>query len=183
MQICAARARGVQAFDAALLGSADVIVDALLGIGVRVPLREDWQAAIAAMNSCGRPVLALDMPSGLDPDSGRATCAVRAAATITFIAPQAGSFPGRRIGFRRRAASRHIGHNICTAAGPAKVDGAGTGQRAAEAAAAWFQGTIRPRGCGRRWQRHAGAVRLAGEAALRVGAGLVTVASLRSMSR
>ncbi len=84
----------VQGFDATLLGSADVIVDALLGIGVRAPLRTQWLAAIEAMNACGRPVFALDIPSGLDPDSGRSLPAVRAAATMSFIALKQGLYLG-----------------------------------------------------------------------------------------
>ncbi|MEO6079164.1 MAG: NAD(P)H-hydrate dehydratase [Steroidobacteraceae bacterium] len=169
----------VQGFNAALCGSADVVVDALLGIGARAPLQTDWLAAIAAMNECGRPVFALDIPSGLDPDNGQAMPAVRAAATMTFIAMKQGLYLGD--------GPDHVGELQFNAldVGPP-----------------WIQPAIRrlddqtlamalpPR----RRQAHKsqfgrvvivgggsgmpGAVRLAGEAALRVGAGLVTVASL-----
>jgi NAD(P)H-hydrate epimerase len=69
----------------------DVIVDALLGIGIVEPVRAPIAAAIAAINSSGRPVLALDVPSGLCADSGRVLgVAVRADVTVTFIALKTG---------------------------------------------------------------------------------------------
>ncbi len=74
-----------QPFDAEVLSRADVVVDALLGIGVRAPLREEWRQVIAAINASQRAVFALDIPSGLDPDQGRALPAVRAMATISFL--------------------------------------------------------------------------------------------------
>jgi len=57
-------------FDIALLASADVIVDALLGTGLKEPVRPAIAAAIGAINGCGRPVFSLDLPSGLNADSG-----------------------------------------------------------------------------------------------------------------
>ncbi len=127
------------------------------------------------------PCLALDLPSGLDPDSGRALPAVQATATITFIALKQGcswamgrSMPASCISMRWSCRCSH------TAA-------AASLQRLTDAALAAAL-PPRPR------QSHKGqfgrvliigggagmpgAVRLAGEAALRVGAGLVTVASL-----
>ena len=73
----------------------DVIVDALLGIGIVEPVRAPIAAAIAEINSSGRPVLALDVPSGLCADSGRVLgTAVRADVTVTFIALKAGLLLG-----------------------------------------------------------------------------------------
>lgn len=73
-----------------------VIVDALLGIGLRSPVREDTAAAIRWINSTGAPVLALDLPSGLCADAGAELgIAVRATHTITFIAAKTGLFTGR----------------------------------------------------------------------------------------
>lgn len=85
----------------------DVIVDALLGIGIVEPVRAPIAAAIAAINAAGRPVLALDVPSGLCADSGRVLgTAVRADVTVTFIALKAGLLPGVRVGDARcRAAA------------------------------------------------------------------------------
>ena len=73
-----------------------VVVDALLGIGLRSPVREDTARAIRWINSAGAPVLALDLPSGLCADTGAELgCAVRAAHTITFIVCKTGLFTGR----------------------------------------------------------------------------------------
>jgi ADP-dependent NAD(P)H-hydrate dehydratase / NAD(P)H-hydrate epimerase len=71
--------------------SADVIVDGLFGIGIRLPLREPAPRIIEAMNATHLPIVAIDVPSGLDADSGAGReGAVRAAATITLVAPKPG---------------------------------------------------------------------------------------------
>jgi len=70
---------------------ADLIIDALLGTGVRGPVRPPLDAVIRAANAAGVPILAVDIPSGLDADSGRAPGeAARAAATVTFGLPKLG---------------------------------------------------------------------------------------------
>ena len=69
----------------------DVVVDALLGTGLTGHLREPLLSAIEAINATARPVLAVDIPSGLDADSGRPLgAAVRATATVTFAATKTG---------------------------------------------------------------------------------------------
>jgi hydroxyethylthiazole kinase-like uncharacterized protein yjeF len=75
------------------LGKAAVIVDTLLGTGFSGPVRTPFDRVIEAMNqSSGAMVVAVDLPSGLDCDSGKpAIPTVRAAYTITFVA--------RKIGF------------------------------------------------------------------------------------
>jgi NAD(P)H-hydrate epimerase len=71
--------------------SADVIVDGLFGIGIRLPLRDPAPAIIQAMHSSGVPIVAIDVPSGLDADDGAGgEHAVRAGATITLVAPKPG---------------------------------------------------------------------------------------------
>ena len=71
--------------------SADVLIDGLFGTGIRLPLRDPAPAIIAAMNATGRPIVAIDVPSGMDADTGvGAEVAVRAAATVTLVAPKAG---------------------------------------------------------------------------------------------
>ncbi|MCS6911533.1 MAG: NAD(P)H-hydrate epimerase, partial [Anaerolineales bacterium] len=50
---------------AAALAGADWVVDALFGTGLRGPVPAPWAEAIAAINAAGRPVLAVDIPSGL----------------------------------------------------------------------------------------------------------------------
>lgn len=68
----------------------DVIVDALLGTGARTPLPAEFQQAILAMNQSGKPILAIDLPSGLNADTGQFEQVVKATATITFIAMKLG---------------------------------------------------------------------------------------------
>ncbi len=67
------------------LRGADCIVDALLGTGVQAAVRPLQAAMIEAINTCGTPVFALDLPSGLDADRGVPLgTAIRAEATATF---------------------------------------------------------------------------------------------------
>ena len=85
----------VQPFSAAALADAEVVVDAVLGTGLAEPVRPELLAVIAAMNRAGAPILALDLPSGLDGDSGATLGgAVRADTTVTFVAPKTGLFLG-----------------------------------------------------------------------------------------
>jgi ADP-dependent NAD(P)H-hydrate dehydratase / NAD(P)H-hydrate epimerase len=71
--------------------SADVLVDGLFGIGIRLPLRDPAPRIIEAMNASRVPVVAIDVPSGLDADTGAGReAAVRAAATTTLVAPKTG---------------------------------------------------------------------------------------------
>ncbi len=82
-------------FSLDLLQNVDVVVDALFGIGLTREVSDPARAAIVALNQCGAPILALDLPSGLDADTGRVWgVAVRAAATLTFIGLKAGLFTG-----------------------------------------------------------------------------------------
>lgn len=83
-------------FDGALPGEPDVVVDALFGIGLSRAPEGAASELIAAVNASGRPVLALDVPSGLDADSGHAPgAAVRASATIEFLQRKRGLHTGR----------------------------------------------------------------------------------------
>ena len=80
-----------------------VIVDGLLGTGATGAPRAAYAEAVAAMNRAGRPVVALDGPSGVDLATGRAAGeAVRAEVTVTFGAPKRGLFlfPGRALAGR-----------------------------------------------------------------------------------
>jgi NAD(P)H-hydrate epimerase len=67
------------------------IVDALFGTGLTGPLREPYDRIVAAINASRVKVLAVDIPSGLDCDTGEplGPC-VRADHTVTFVAPKAG---------------------------------------------------------------------------------------------
>lgn len=79
-----------------LLAAADWLVDGLLGTGLSRPVEGPLRAVIEAVNASGKPVLALDLPSGLDADTGQPLgVAVRAWATASFAAPKVGfSAPG-----------------------------------------------------------------------------------------
>jgi NAD(P)H-hydrate epimerase len=85
-----------------LLADADWIVDALLGTGARGAAREPYATVIRRINAAGRKVFAVDLPSGLDCDTGEAAgeC-VRANHTATFVAP--------KIGFAAQAAATWTG--------------------------------------------------------------------------
>ena len=72
-----------------------VLVDALLGTGFQGALRPPYAAAVEAVNASGRPVLAVDIPTGLCADTGAvAEQAVRADLTVTFIGLKLGLFTG-----------------------------------------------------------------------------------------
>jgi NAD(P)H-hydrate epimerase len=75
----------------ALIAGADWLVDALLGTGLTRPVEGMLRSVIEAINRSGKPVLALDLPSGLDADTGQPLgVSVRARATATFVAPKLG---------------------------------------------------------------------------------------------
>ncbi len=74
----------------------DVIVDALLGTGLDRPVRNDYARLIDHINASGQPVLAVDIPSGLNADTGMplGRC-VHAALTVTFIGRKRGLYTGQ----------------------------------------------------------------------------------------
>lgn len=73
------------------LSSAEWVVDAILGTGLTGPVRAPIDRAIAAINQSGSRVLAVDIPSGLDADTGEPLgAAVRAEHTATFVALKKG---------------------------------------------------------------------------------------------
>jgi NAD(P)H-hydrate epimerase len=81
-----------------LITGADWVVDGLLGTGLSRPVEGALRMVIETINRSGTPVLSLDLPSGLDADTGQPLgVAVRARATATFVAPKRGfSVPGAR---------------------------------------------------------------------------------------
>ena len=71
----------------------EVIVDGLLGIGLSRDLDEDWQALIQQINRADAVRVAIDIPSGLNANTGIAQpCAVNADVTVSFIAAKVGQF-------------------------------------------------------------------------------------------
>jgi len=76
---------------AALAQKPALVVDALFGIGLNRPLDNAWAAIIAQVNQAGRRVLAVDVPSGLNADTGEPQgAAIHAAVTLTVGAPKQG---------------------------------------------------------------------------------------------
>lgn len=78
------------------LAECGLIIDALLGIGMRGPVREPLPSLITRINAAGTPILAVDVPSGLDADSGAVRgVAVKATCTVTLGLPKHGCFIGQ----------------------------------------------------------------------------------------
>ncbi|MGA9826820.1 MAG: NAD(P)H-hydrate epimerase, partial [Rhodanobacteraceae bacterium] len=77
------------------LFAADVQVDGLFGTGLGRPIEGVSAALIDRLNHCGQPLLALDVPSGLNADTGARLGAVaQAAATVSFVGWKRGLFTG-----------------------------------------------------------------------------------------
>jgi NAD(P)H-hydrate epimerase len=97
-RVNAERVDGIEAFDAARLEGCAVAVDALLGTGFAGTPHGAVAEAIAALNAAGLPVVAADVPSGVDAAAGVVEGeAVHAAATATFAAAKPGLWinPGK----------------------------------------------------------------------------------------
>jgi len=96
---------------AARWGRADLLVDALLGTGFRGELRAELARILSAANALSGPLrVALDLPSGLDCDTGRpAQATFRADLTVTFVA--------RKLGFDAPAAQPYLGRVVVAGIG------------------------------------------------------------------
>lgn len=82
------------------LADFDMVVDGLLGTGLSGDVSPAWAAVIDQINGSGKPVLALDIPSGLDGDSGHILgTSIKAAITVTFIGLKQGLFTGAGPGY------------------------------------------------------------------------------------
>jgi len=85
------RAMKLPTAEGTTLGRPALVVDALFGTGLSRPVLPPFRTAIEAMNAAGAPVVAVDLPSGLDANTGRILgVAVRAAVTATMVAPKTG---------------------------------------------------------------------------------------------
>jgi len=74
---------------------ADMIVDALFGTGLSGQLNDEYKQLIESINACNCPILAVDIPSGLDCDNGQPLgAAIRASYTVTFVAVKKGFASG-----------------------------------------------------------------------------------------
>jgi NAD(P)H-hydrate epimerase len=84
------------------LARAEWIVDALFGTGLKGPLNAPFDRVVACINGSAKRVLAVDIPSGLDADTGEPLGpTVRAVHTVTFVAP--------KVGYRNPAAAAWLG--------------------------------------------------------------------------
>jgi ADP-dependent NAD(P)H-hydrate dehydratase / NAD(P)H-hydrate epimerase len=163
-----------------LLADADVIVDALFGAGLSRPLDGVAAEAVAAINAAQRPVVAIDVPSGLDGTSGEAAGpVVEATRTVTFFRLKPGHLllPGRLKCGNVQVADIGIPASVLADIAP---------RTRANRPASWYAQYPRPSVDAYKYTRgHAivvsgpaestGAARLGARAALRVGAGLVTL--------
>ncbi len=166
--------------DAVPWESVDLVIDALLGTGLERPVAGDYAALVDTVNRSGRPVVAVDIPSGLCADTGRVLgVAVRADRTVTFI--------GRKRGLYTADGPDHAGNIVFDdlQVPPEVYESVPVRCREITARADW--GAPRPAGAHKGDYGHigivggaagmSGAALLAGSAALRAGAGLVTLFS------
>jgi hydroxyethylthiazole kinase-like uncharacterized protein yjeF len=176
------RASGARArpFAASLLAEGEVVVDALLGTGLHGEVRVEHAAAIRAINSSARPVFALDIPSGLDSDAGVPLGeAVRAECTVTFVALKTGLLVGEgpeyagSVFFDDLEIIPPAGEFVPRLTRIVESEIQAALPRRHRAAHKGDFGRVLIVGSG---SGMPGATRLAGEACLRVGAGLTTVA-------
>lgn len=83
-------------FDEANLEQADIIVDALLGTGLNRNVEAPYDHVIQVINQLHKPVCAVDLPSGLDANTGRVLgCAVKAEISVSFVARKQGMYTGK----------------------------------------------------------------------------------------
>lgn len=86
--------------DALLSLEPDLIIDGLFGIGLNRPLDSAWRALVEKINAARRPVLAVDIPSGLNGDSGEPQgAALQATLTLTVGAPKVGLLQAAAMAF------------------------------------------------------------------------------------
>ncbi len=172
----------VLALATALLEGCDLVVDALFGAGLARALEGEVRTLVEAVNAAAAPAVAIDVPSGVDGDSGEVQgAAIAAALTVTFFRRKPGHLllPGRGL----------AGEVVVVDIGIPEAALAEVAPRQHEnGPELWLAHYPWPRPEGHKYSRgHAvvvsggaestGAARLGARAALRVGAGLVTVAS------
>lgn len=164
------------------LPESDVIVDALFGIGLSRAPTGAAAALIQAINTSGKPVLSIDVPSGLNADNGSTPgVAIRATRTVSFIVHKRGLFTGR---------GRALAGPVELAVLDISLEARAVRQPSAQLATAqqigrWLKPRARDAHKGDNGHvlaiggdlGYAGAIRLCAEAALRCGAGLVSVAT------
>lgn len=164
-----------------LLQESDILVDALLGTGLSSTVTGRYAEAIDSINQTGRPVVAVDLPSGLHADTGAILGrAIRASLTVTFGLPKLGLYQNCGIDLAGEVAIVDIGIP------PAYIDAimSRTSLITEQAVRTYLpgrqpsshKGTFGHAGIIAGSVGKTGAAAMAARAALRVGAGLVTVA-------
>jgi hydroxyethylthiazole kinase-like uncharacterized protein yjeF len=184
----ASAARGwkypVLPFNPHAIGKPALIIDALFGAGLDRTVKDEPAEMIEAINANGAPVLAVDLPSGINGTSGSVMgVAVRATETVTFFRrkPAHLLIPGRIYCGRVRVAEIGINEKVLSEIQPKTFE---------NVPSLWRQSFPVPQIDGHKYDRGhvvavsgglaaTGAARLAARGALRAGAGLVTLASPR----
>jgi hydroxyethylthiazole kinase-like uncharacterized protein yjeF len=184
----ASAARGwkhpVLPFNPQAIGRPALIIDALFGAGLNRPVKGDPEGMIEAINDNGAPVLSVDLPSGVNGNTGAVMgVAITATETVTFFRRKPGHLllPGRIHCGRVRVADIGIDANVLAEIHPQTFE---------NIPQAWHNSFPVPQTDGQKYNRgHAvvvsgdiaatGAARLSARGALRVGAGLVTLVSPR----
>lgn len=168
--------------DVAGLARAALIIDALFGIGLDRPPQGAARHLIEAINAAPAPVLAVDVPSGLHADSGAVLeAAVRAEATMSFVGLKLGPFTGQgpdiagTVGFSPLASSAPGHGDVQPLA--LRVDAGDVAAALAPRARTAHKGDAGRVLIVGGAAGTTGAVRMSGEAALRAGSGLVSVAT------
>ena len=107
--------RDLPKLEAALRTRPALIIDGLFGIGLDRPLDDGWQRFLTSVNESKIPVLAVDVPSGLNADSGELQgAAIQAAMTLTIGAPKIGMLePGARSWVGRLEVAEEVGLIAC----------------------------------------------------------------------
>jgi NAD(P)H-hydrate epimerase len=165
---------------AAALARADVVVDALFGTGFHGIASGAAAAAIEAANRAGRPIVAVDVPSGVDADTGRAEGpAIRAQATITLALGKPGLYQYPAVDYAGEVVVGHIGFP------GALTEGGSLFVTEPSEIAHWLPGRQATRDANKGKFGHVsifagsagflGAANLAASGAARAGAGLVTL--------
>ncbi|MDF0642889.1 MAG: NAD(P)H-hydrate dehydratase [Nitrospira sp.] len=170
-----------------LLAASDLVVDAILGTGLCTDVIGTYRDAINLLNQCGRPTVAVDIPSGIHADSGSALgAAVDASLTVTFGLPKLGLYVGQGIDHAGIVQVADIGIPPSFAADvdshvtllDKKIVRHSLPRRRTSA----HKGTFGHVGIIAGSVGKTGAAALAAQAALRTGAGLVTVAAPTSVN-
>ena len=169
------------------LHRSDFVVDALLGTGLSSQVTGSYRAAILAMNECNRPVMAVDLPSGIHSDTGAAMgIAVVATWTVTFGLPKFGLYLGAGIDHAGEIQIADIGipldyvEDLKTEI--SLITSEDVRQLLPRRPRSAHKGTFGHAGLIAGSVGKTGAAAMAAQAALRVGAGLVTVATPTSVN-